>query len=85
MRGAWRGFCPNWQSEAALSAYEAERLPKTAEVVRDNRRGGPERVLDLVAARAPEGFNRLEDVVTSRELADIVGGYARLTGLAKTQ
>ncbi|MCA6107810.1 flavin-dependent oxidoreductase [Bradyrhizobium cenepequi] len=67
--------------EAALSAYEAERLPKTAEVVRNNRRGGPERVLDLVAERAPNGFNRLEDVITSAELADIVGGYARLTGL----
>ena len=69
-------------SEAALLAYEAERLPKTAEVVRNNRRGGPERVLDLVAERAPEGFSRLEDVITSAELADIVGGYARLTGLA---
>jgi 2-polyprenyl-6-methoxyphenol hydroxylase-like FAD-dependent oxidoreductase len=71
--------------EAALSAYEAERLPKTTEVVRNNRRGGPERVLDLVAERAPKGFNRLEDVITSAELADIVGGYARLTGLTKPQ
>jgi 2-polyprenyl-6-methoxyphenol hydroxylase-like FAD-dependent oxidoreductase len=71
--------------EAALKAYEAERLPKTAEVVRNNRRGGPERVLDLAAARAPNGFNRLEDVITSAELADIVGGYARLTGLANPQ
>ncbi|MGY3608215.1 MULTISPECIES: flavin-dependent oxidoreductase [unclassified Bradyrhizobium] len=68
--------------EAALSAYEAERRPKTAEVVCNNRRGGPERVLDLVAERAPKGFNRLEDVITTAELADIVGGYARLTGLA---
>jgi 2-polyprenyl-6-methoxyphenol hydroxylase-like FAD-dependent oxidoreductase len=64
--------------EAALDAYEAERLPKTAEVVRSNRRGGPERVLDLVAERAPEGFTCLEDVITSAERADIVGGYARL-------
>jgi 2-polyprenyl-6-methoxyphenol hydroxylase-like FAD-dependent oxidoreductase len=71
--------------EAALNAYEAERLPKTAEVVRNNRRGGPERVLDLVAERAPKGFNCLEDVITSAELADIVGGYARLTGLANPQ
>jgi hypothetical protein len=34
-------------------------------------------VLDLVAERAPKGFNCLEDVITSAELADIVGGYAR--------
>jgi 2-polyprenyl-6-methoxyphenol hydroxylase-like FAD-dependent oxidoreductase len=71
--------------DAALKAYEAERLPKTAEVVRSNRRGGPERVLDLMAERAPNGFVRLEDVVPANELADIVGGYARLTGLANPQ
>jgi 2-polyprenyl-6-methoxyphenol hydroxylase-like FAD-dependent oxidoreductase len=71
--------------EAALKAYQDERLPKTAEVVRSNRRGGPERMLDLVAARAPEGFVSVEDVITSREVADIVDGYARLTGLANPQ
>jgi hypothetical protein len=53
--------------------------------VRNNRRGGPERVLDLVAERTPKGFNCLEDVITSAELADIVGGYARLPGLANPQ
>jgi 2-polyprenyl-6-methoxyphenol hydroxylase-like FAD-dependent oxidoreductase len=68
--------------EAALKAYEAERLPKTAEIVRSNRRGGPERVIDLVAERAPDGFTRLEDVITSAELTAIVGGYARLAGFA---
>jgi 2-polyprenyl-6-methoxyphenol hydroxylase-like FAD-dependent oxidoreductase len=68
--------------EGALKAYEAERLPKTAEIVRSNRRGGPERVMDLVAERAPDGFSCLEGVVTSAELAAIVGGYARLAGFA---
>jgi 2-polyprenyl-6-methoxyphenol hydroxylase-like FAD-dependent oxidoreductase len=67
---------------AALRAYEADRLPMTAEIVRNNRRGGPERVLDLVAERAPNGFNCLADVITSAELSEIVGGYARLTGLS---
>jgi 2-polyprenyl-6-methoxyphenol hydroxylase-like FAD-dependent oxidoreductase len=71
--------------EAALNAYEAERLPKTSEIVLNNRRGGPERVLNLVAQRAPKGFNRLEDVITSEELADIVGSYGRLIGLADPQ
>jgi 5-methylphenazine-1-carboxylate 1-monooxygenase len=68
--------------EAALKAYDAERRPKTAEVVRSNRRGGPERVIDIVADRAPAGFTRLEDVITRAELADIVGGYASLAGFA---
>ena len=39
--------------EAALRAYQAERLPKTAAVVRSKRVGGPERLLDVVAERAP--------------------------------
>jgi 5-methylphenazine-1-carboxylate 1-monooxygenase len=69
--------------EAALKAYETERLPKTAEIVRSNRKGGPERVMDLVADRAPDGFNCLEDVITPAELAAIVGGYARLAGFAR--
>ena len=32
----------NGDIEAALKAYEAERLPTTAEIVRTNRKGGPE-------------------------------------------
>jgi 2-polyprenyl-6-methoxyphenol hydroxylase-like FAD-dependent oxidoreductase len=73
------------EPEAALIAYEAERRPKTTEIVQSNRRGGPERVLDLVAERAPEGFARLEDVISPGELAEIVGGYSRLVGLAETR
>jgi len=66
----------------ALAAYEAERLPKTAEIVRANRRGGPERVVDVVSERAPDGFARLEDVIAREELAAIAGGYAAMAGFA---
>ena len=38
---------------AALAAYEAQRLPKTAEIVRNNRQGGPEGVIDEVERRRP--------------------------------
>src|SRR5215217_2257961 len=47
---------------AALHAYEAERLPKTAEIVRANRKGGPEGVIDAVEALAPDGFTDIEAV-----------------------
>lgn len=66
----------------ALAAYEAERLPKTADIVRSNRKGGPERVVDVVSERAPDGFARLEDVIAREELAGIAGGYARMAGFA---
>jgi 5-methylphenazine-1-carboxylate 1-monooxygenase len=68
--------------DAALATYEAQRLPKTAEIVRSNREGGPERVLDIVAERAPDGFANLEDVITEKEIAAIVGGYAQTAGFA---
>jgi 2-polyprenyl-6-methoxyphenol hydroxylase-like FAD-dependent oxidoreductase len=66
----------------ALAAYEAERRPKTAEIVRSNRLGGPEQVIDLAAARAPHGFAKIEDIASHQELAGIVKGYARLAGFA---
>jgi 2-polyprenyl-6-methoxyphenol hydroxylase-like FAD-dependent oxidoreductase len=66
----------------ALRAYEAERLPATAAVVRSNRQGGPERVIDLVAQRAPDGFADVQDVATQAELESVVRGYASLAGFA---
>lgn len=38
----------------AFAAYDVERRPMTADIVRNNRRGGPEGVIDLVEARAPK-------------------------------
>ncbi len=67
---------------AALRAYEAERLPATAGIVRSNRIGGPERVIDLVAGRAPQGFAQVGEVATETELAEITRNYARLAGFA---
>lgn len=63
--------------EAALRAYAGERLPVTSDVVLRNREGGPERVIDEVERRAPDGFTRLEDVIDPAELEKIVSGYAR--------
>jgi len=69
----------------ALEAYEADRLPKTAEIVRNNRKGGPEGVIDEVERRAPDGFDRIDDVLSHAEREAIVKGYAQLAGFAKEQ
>ncbi|MCW4115238.1 flavin-dependent oxidoreductase [Aurantimonas sp. MSK8Z-1] len=66
----------------ALWDYERDRLPKTAEVVRMNRKGGPERVIDEVEKRAPAGFANVEDVIPRAELKAIVGGYAGTAGFS---
>jgi hypothetical protein len=68
----------------ALRAYEAARLPATTGIFRSNRVGGPERVIDLVASRAPLGFADIGAAVTEAELAEIAQGYARLAGFAVT-
>ena len=75
-------FLAGGDPPAALAAYEAERLPKTAAIVASNRTGGPERIIDFMAARAPDGFASIEEVAEHAELAAIVGGYASLAGFA---
>lgn len=64
----------------ALYRYELDRLPKTAEVVRINRIGGPERVIDEVEKRSPAGFDDVNDVLSSDERKAIVKGYAKMAG-----
>ena len=65
---------------AAVAAYDAQRRPATAEVVRANREGGPMRPLRLVHERAPDGFERIEDVLSHQELAEIAAAYKRAAG-----
>jgi 5-methylphenazine-1-carboxylate 1-monooxygenase len=69
----------------ALWAYEQTRLPMTAEIVRMNRRGGPEGVIDAVEARAPDGFSNIDDVLTFEQRKAIVRGYASSAGFAREQ
>ncbi|WP_416797552.1 flavin-dependent oxidoreductase [Ciceribacter azotifigens] len=71
--------------EEALADYDAERRPKTSEIVLANRRGGPEGVIDMVEARAPEGFENLDDIASFDEREAVVRGYASLAGFAKTR
>jgi 2-polyprenyl-6-methoxyphenol hydroxylase-like FAD-dependent oxidoreductase len=67
---------------AALRRYEEERLPATAAIVRANRTGGPEGVIDAVERLAPDGFDDIEAVLPHAERAAIVQGYAKQAGFA---
>jgi 2-polyprenyl-6-methoxyphenol hydroxylase-like FAD-dependent oxidoreductase len=69
----------------ALAAYDAERRPPTAEIVLTNRRGGPEGVIDVVEARAPDGFADIETVASYAEREAIVKGYAKMAGFDQGQ
>ena len=66
----------------ALMAYEQKRLPITAEIVRANRRGGSEGVIDAVEQLAPDGFENVDSVLSYAQREAIVRGYASKAGFA---
>ena len=68
------------ETSEALQAYEAERRPATTELVKLNRRNGPEQVMQLVEERAPNGFNVVTDVMSRQELEDVANTYKRVAG-----
>ena len=68
-----------------LHEYERDRLPKTAEIVRLNRKGGPERVIDEVEKLAPAGFESVDRVLSHAEREAIVKGYASTAGFTQSQ
>ena len=70
---------------SGLVAYDEERRNATADIVRLNRKGGPERVIDLVEERAPQGFADLDEVARPDELRAIVGDYQKLAGFTQEQ
>jgi 2-polyprenyl-6-methoxyphenol hydroxylase-like FAD-dependent oxidoreductase len=70
---------------AALWAYEQERLPPTAQIVRMNRKGGPEGVIDVVEELSPDGFTNIDEVLSYEQRKAIVRGYASTAGYAQAQ
>lgn len=71
--------------ETALAAYDEKRRPPTAEIVLANRKGGPEGVIDMIEARAPDGFDDLDSVAGYEERQAVVRGYAKLAGYSRSQ
>jgi 2-polyprenyl-6-methoxyphenol hydroxylase-like FAD-dependent oxidoreductase len=66
--------------ENAVAAYDAQRRPATAAVVLANRQVGPEKCMELVEQRAPNGFRNLDDVISRAELEEIAASYKRTAG-----
>ena len=68
---------------AALWQYEKDRRLKTAHIVLNNRKGGPEGVIDEIERRAPAGFDDIDAVMSHDERRQMVQGYAAMAGFAK--
>jgi 2-polyprenyl-6-methoxyphenol hydroxylase-like FAD-dependent oxidoreductase len=70
-RALSRGAAP----AEGLAAYEKERLETVSKIVLANRTMPVDRVLNMVSARAPDGFDRIEDVLSAAELAALRDAY----------
>jgi 2-polyprenyl-6-methoxyphenol hydroxylase-like FAD-dependent oxidoreductase len=69
---------------AALKAYEAKRLPATANVVLTNRKNPPDAILREVWQRTGDKpFRNIDDVISKSEIMAISDGYKRVAGYDK--
>jgi 2-polyprenyl-6-methoxyphenol hydroxylase-like FAD-dependent oxidoreductase len=66
--------------EAAVAAYDEQRRPATAAVVLANRQIGPEKCMEIVEQRAPDGFSNLDAIISRDELEEISRSYKRTAG-----
>jgi len=64
--------------EAALRQYDAERIPATTQVVLQNRKKGPDSIMDLMEERFPKGFQKEE--IPQEELQQIMKQYKEIAG-----
>jgi 2-polyprenyl-6-methoxyphenol hydroxylase-like FAD-dependent oxidoreductase len=65
----------------ALKAYEDNRLPATAAVVRMNRLNPPDAIIREVHERTGDKpFDRIEDVISPSEFASLLERYKRVAG-----
>ncbi len=67
--------------EAALLSYEAERREAVNALVLANRGDGPDKVLDVVAERAPDGFSDISQVMSRAELEAAASRYKAIAGM----
>jgi 2-polyprenyl-6-methoxyphenol hydroxylase-like FAD-dependent oxidoreductase len=65
----------------ALAQYDAERRPAMNNITLRNRGFGPEAAMQLVEERAPNGFVRIEDVISREELDSITRSFTTAAGL----
>jgi 2-polyprenyl-6-methoxyphenol hydroxylase-like FAD-dependent oxidoreductase len=65
----------------ALAAYDKVRVKETGDVVLMNRKAPPDKILQVVHERTNGArFDKIDDVVSKEELADIVNQYKAVAG-----
>ncbi len=67
----------------ALRQYEAQRLPPTSRLVLENRKTGPERVLQFVEDRCDGNCVDAHTCIPQDELEEVATAYKKLAGFDK--
>jgi 2-polyprenyl-6-methoxyphenol hydroxylase-like FAD-dependent oxidoreductase len=80
-RALTRALSQTRDPEEALARYDGERRPAMNDIILRNRSLGPEAAMQLAEERAPNGFDRINDVISRHELDAIVGSFAIAAGL----
>jgi 2-polyprenyl-6-methoxyphenol hydroxylase-like FAD-dependent oxidoreductase len=78
-----RSLAAEKDAATALDAYQRLRLPATASIVLANRGNGPEQCMQIAEERAPDGFQRVEDIFSEGELEGIAARYKAVAGFSK--
>jgi 2-polyprenyl-6-methoxyphenol hydroxylase-like FAD-dependent oxidoreductase len=66
----------------ALERYDSERRPIMNDVTLRNRQFGPETAMQLVEERAPDGFARIDEVISREDLQAIAASFSSAAGLS---
>jgi 2-polyprenyl-6-methoxyphenol hydroxylase-like FAD-dependent oxidoreductase len=80
-RAVTRALIETGDPAAALARYDADRRPAMNDIIMRNRNLGPEAAMQLAEERAPNGFARVEDVISQDELDLITQSFAVAAGL----
>jgi 2-polyprenyl-6-methoxyphenol hydroxylase-like FAD-dependent oxidoreductase len=64
----------------ALLQYESVRLQPTSKIVLTNRQNGPDKIMEIMEQRAPNGFKNLNDIISNEELETIANQYKKIAG-----
>lgn len=71
--------------EEGLEQYQARRLAPMNAMVLRNRQFGPSIIMEMAEERAPNGFNRIEDVIPRSELEEISRSFKADAGFDPEQ
>lgn len=68
-------------SQDVLEAYDKDRRVVVNAVVLANRGDGPDKILDIVDERAPDGFDDIETVMSISERQNFADKYKKIAGM----